>query len=72
MPIDKKFTFVEIPDLNITLAKLYSNIHERTIMRDIDELIELKILIKEGNEYFANVSALNRMIAKRKGLPIIL
>jgi len=68
IPIDDKFTIQEIPDLNIPLAKLYSNIGDRTLARDIDELIDLEILKKEGNHYFANVSALNRMIAKRKGL----
>lgn len=68
MPIDKKFKFEEIPDLNIPLAKLYSNVSEKTIERDINELIQLKILIKDGLDYFANISALNKMIAKRKGL----
>ena len=68
IPIDRMFTYDEIPDLNIPLAKLYSNIGERTLSRDIEELIELKIINKEGNQYFANVSALNKMMAKRKGL----
>ncbi len=68
MPIDKKFTLKEIPALNIELAKLYSNINERTILRDIEELIALEILNSEGGKYFANISSLNKMIAKRKGL----
>ncbi len=70
MPLDRRFTFEEIPDLNITLAKLYSNIGDRTVNRDIEELMELKILKKEDNQYYANLSVLNKMIAKRKGLPI--
>jgi hypothetical protein len=28
----------------------------------------LEILIRDGDFYFANISALNKMIAKRKGL----
>ena len=35
-----------------------------------EELKELEILIQEGDLYFANISALNKMIAKRKGLQI--
>jgi Fic family protein len=70
VPTDSKFTIEEIPNLNIKLARLYSNISEKTLQRDIGDLLELEILKKEGNEYFANISALNVMIAKRKGLLI--
>jgi Fic family protein len=68
IPVDKKFIKDEIPFLNIALARLYSNISIKTLERDIDELLKLEILIKEDNFYFANISALNKMIAKRKGL----
>ncbi len=68
IPIDRKFLKEDIPDLNIALARLYSNISAKTLERDIDELLRLEILVKEGNYYFANISALNKMIAKRKGL----
>lgn len=68
LPIDIKFTFEEIPNLNIKLARLYSNISEKTLQRDITELLELQILKKVDDKYFANISALNVMIAKRKGL----
>lgn len=70
LPVDKKFTIEEIPNLNVTLARLYSNISEKTLKRDIAELIDLEILVKEENKYFANISTLNKMIAKRKGLII--
>ena len=70
IPIDKKFTKEEIPNLNIALARLYSNISDKTLDRDINELLQLEILKQEDGKYFANISALNRMIAKRKGLLI--
>lgn len=66
IPIDRKFRFEEIPELNIRLAKLYSNVSEKTLERDVNELISLDILIKEGLNYYANISALNQMMAKRK------
>lgn len=68
LPIDSKFTIEDIPNLNIKLARLYSNISIKTLQRDISELMELEILKKDGNKYFANISVLNKMIAKRKGL----
>lgn len=70
IPIDKKFSKEEIPNLNIALARLYSNISEKTLERDISELLELEILNQEDGKYFANISALNKMIARRKGLLI--
>ena len=68
IPIDRKFSAVEIPRLNINLAALYSSIGIKTIDRDLEELVDNKIIIKEGSYYFANISALNKMIAKRRGL----
>jgi Fic family protein len=70
IPVDKKFTKEDVPNLNIALARLYSNISEKTLERDINDLIELEILKQEDGKYFANISALNKMIAKRKGLLI--
>ncbi|MDI9363680.1 MAG: Fic family protein [Flavobacterium sp.] len=71
VPIDKKFTIEEIPSLNIELARLYSNISERTLLRDIEELMSLDILIKDANYYSANISTVKQMIAKRKGVSFI-
>jgi Fic family protein len=68
VPIDRKFSFKEIPQLNIKLAHLYSGISPKTLERDLNELLELKLIIFEDGKYFANISVLNRMIAKRKGL----
>jgi Fic family protein len=71
IPIDKKFTFDEIPELNIKLARLYSNISSKTLERDLEELIANEIIIDQDGKYFANISVLNKMIAKRKGLLVI-
>lgn len=70
IPIDRKFTFKEIPELNIKLARLYSAKSDKTLERDLEELIKNKIIIFQENKYFANISVLNKMIAKRKGLLI--
>lgn len=71
IPIDKKFSFKEIPELNIKLARLYSNISSKTLERDLEELISHEIIVFQNSKYFANISVLNKMIAKRKGLLVI-
>ena len=68
IPIDRKFKLSEIPDLNIPLARTFSGISERTLVRDIEELEGLKIIIWEGRDLFANIAALNKMFAKTNGL----
>ncbi len=71
IPIDRKFTFKEIPELNIKLARLYSGKSDKTLERDLQELIKNEIVVVKENKYFANISLLNKMIAKRKGLQVI-
>jgi Fic family protein len=71
IPIDKKFSFEDIPELNIKLARLYSNISSKTLERDLEELIKHEIILLQDSKYFANISVLNKMIAKRKGLLVI-
>lgn len=71
IPIDKKFSFKEIPELNIKLARLYSNISTKTLERDLEQLIKQEIIVFQDLKYFANISVLNKMIAKRKGLLVI-
>lgn len=68
IPIDRKFTFDEIPELNMKLARLYSNISSKTLERDLDALVENEIFVFEQGFYFANISVLSKMIAKRRGL----
>lgn len=68
IPIDRKFTFREIPELSMKLAHMYSGISSRTLERDLSEVITLGLIVHENNRYFAKISVLNKMIARRKGL----
>ena len=72
IPLDKKFSFKEIPLLNIQLAHLYSGISEKTLERDIAELKRLDILKydEKDQKYYANITLINRMFAKKKGLSL--
>ena len=66
MPLNKKVKISEIPLLTMKLAHMYSAISEKTLARDVDELIRLEILKKDADSYEANIVLLNRMFAKNK------
>ncbi|MEO6612410.1 MAG: Fic family protein [Chitinophagaceae bacterium] len=70
IPIDNDFTLEQIPELNIILARLYSGLSEKTLQRDVNELIALEILQEheDGIHYSANISAILKMVPKRKEL----
>ncbi len=66
IPLNKETTLKEIPLLSIRLAHTYSGISEKTLSRDVEELISLKIINVDNGKYFADISQLNPMIAKSK------
>jgi hypothetical protein len=65
-----KFSLEEIPNLNIALARLYSNVSEKTLLRDVNELIAMEILKEDedGIHYFANIATINKMMPIRKNM----
>jgi len=68
LPIVGSFALSAIPELSIKLAKYYSNVSERTLMRDIEELLQLDLVVKDGQQYSMNTKLLNPFIAsQRKG-----
>lgn len=66
LPMDRAVSLDDIPNLSIKLARLYSNVSERTIMRDMEKLKEVSLVVKENGKYLANVRQLMGMIAKRR------
>lgn len=65
-PFDKGLSVSEISLLTVQLAKIYASVSEKTIQRDLEKLIDLDLVKKESNKYFANTGLLNSMFAKRK------
>jgi hypothetical protein len=41
---------------------------ERTLMRDVDELLNLKLIKKEDGKYYADTALINHMIPIRRKL----
>lgn len=66
MPIGRFIAISEITNVSIPLAKIYSNISDKTVQRDIEKLLELQLVAKLGDKYIANTGVLHGMIAKSK------
>ncbi len=66
LPLNQKVTIHDIPELSIKLAKLYGNMSEKTLQRDLDEIFTMNIIVKSGDKYEPNISLLNTMFAQNK------
>jgi hypothetical protein len=53
-PLDGGVTFEELPMINVEVARMYGDLSERTIMRDIAELEKMDLLIRRDGLYEAN------------------
>ncbi len=68
IPLYQKVALKDIPDLNIPLARIYSGISLKTLMRDMEELVNLHIIKTEGGYYHADIAQINPMVMK-SGVP---
>ncbi|MCX6303409.1 MAG: Fic family protein [Bacteroidetes bacterium] len=65
-PVDRGLSLSEVSLLTVQLARIYAQVSEKTIQRDIEKLIGLELVVKTDEKYFANIGMLTRMFAKRK------
>jgi Fic family protein len=70
MPIGTPVSVSDISNLSVPLAKLYTNLSEKTVFRDLERLTELELTVKLGNMYSANTGILQSMIARKKAIKI--
>lgn len=66
MPIDKSFSVDDMALISPNIAKEYATLHRATILRDIRELEDIKLLIKDGRKYRANTQLLKSMTPLKK------
>lgn len=66
MPIGVPLTLDQMVESTTKVARLYASLSTRSIMRDIDELIELKLVYKEGGRYFANAGIVGGFLAQKR------
>ncbi len=67
-PMKGNFTLSEIKKLNVDIALTYATIPDKTLIRDLEELIGLEILSKNGHSYSSNISILNDRMPVYKGI----
>ena len=65
IPILKKFTIDEILNLTVDIAATYKILSQRTLTRDIKELINLGLLRNEQDKYWANIEMLLSFFPKQ-------
>ncbi|MBM3699408.1 MAG: Fic family protein [Actinobacteria bacterium] len=65
IPIFKKFTIDEILNLTVDIAATYKILSQRTLTRDLKELINLELLRNEQDKYWANIDLLLSFFPKK-------
>lgn len=64
-PVNQAPTLREIPVLNARIAALFAPLSQRTLKRDLDILVEMKLMISREGRYVANTSALRLQLPRR-------
>jgi Fic family protein len=58
----RTFTIEEIPDLNAKLARAYADKTRKTIQRDLNELVKMKLIVREEEGYGLNFGLLSQWL----------
>jgi hypothetical protein len=66
MPIDSAFSVDEITMLTPRLAKRYAKVSKVTVLRDLKELQELNLIVKDKRKYQAKTGVLKAMMPSKK------
>jgi Fic family protein len=66
LPLYNKYTAEDITLISPTMAKQYAKVTKVTILRDLKELQQLNLIIKEGRKYRANIDLMKALIPVRK------
>jgi len=62
---ERKLTAAEILELKPEIIRAYKDVFDRTFIRDLERLIKMKLLVKEGKKYKANINILKHYMASR-------
>jgi Fic family protein len=65
-PLERELAIDDIPLLTPGIAQKYARVKRSTILRDLKELQELDLLLKNGRKYLANTGVLRPSIPGRK------
>lgn len=60
---ERKLTAEEILELKPEIIRAYKDVSDRTFIRDLERLIKMNLLVKEGKRYRANINVLTHYMA---------
>lgn len=66
IPLETEVSIEDISLLTPKIAKVYADKSNRTILRDLNELMELELIIKIGKKYKANIGLLKGYLPESK------
>ena len=66
MPTDKEYSIDEIIESNTKITKWYVGKNKKTITRDLKELQELGLVVKNKSRYKANIDLVNKLVFPSK------
>lgn len=64
-PLGRALRAKEAAIVTADLARVYAKLSERTILRDLEMLTEMELLLREGEQYTANMGSLRLLMARR-------
>ena len=76
LPMTGSFTVSKVPELTIKLAGYYSQnnakkVSTKTLERDLDRLLELEIIKRNGDMFESNAETIRTMIAKKRSVQLV-
>ena len=66
LPIDQQYTIQDIVLATPKIAREFANLSLKTVQRDLEELIAMKLLIKDGNKFQANFNLVKNLVARKR------
>ena len=66
MPLYNEYDVDEIVLLTPDIAKKYATVNRATVLRDLKELQELRLIVKIGRKYKANTGILRALMPSKK------
>ena len=66
LPLDRSIRFTEVRQLTDDLSKSYKDVSERTLLRDLSELEQLNLIVREPGLIRANRALLDGTLAVRR------
>jgi Fic family protein len=66
LPLNKSYSLEQLVLATPLIARYYGNLSQKTVQRDINELIKMNLIVEEDKNYRANIDVLMHLVPVRK------